>query len=331
MDNYFIGRRAMAEKLGADQAGNFDHPGAVELGLVCQHLEQLKLGQSVEMPLYSFHSGEREGMQVVEPKPIIVMEGLYPLHETVVSATDLKTFFHVTSHGQVMRRILRDIKRTGQRPHEILEQIVETVQPMHQRYVEPTHAQAEVVISNDYNPRNEAERSGTWDDQVKYVGTVKEGPFWQQKAREVGRSIQTDRFYKPGDVDFDRTNEILRVRSEVDRGQLELTYKYSDPQRGPQRATLSFRIDAELERQMHSIYQPSDIRIIKERVTHRIGDVLIHTDRDVKKGKSGQIRDLGTFTEVRWPDYWQDDRKTEMLGELGLLSVRRIEQSYYAM
>jgi uridine kinase len=63
---------------------------------------------------------------------------------------------------------LRDIKRTGQRPQEILDYFLDTVEPMNDKYIEPTKTNADFIISNEYNPYLEANQTNILDLLKKY-------------------------------------------------------------------------------------------------------------------------------------------------------------------
>jgi len=62
-----------------DQDGgsvNFDHPDAVDFALLSQHLEELRGGRSVNIPVYDFASHRRLATtQTLFARPIILGEG----------------------------------------------------------------------------------------------------------------------------------------------------------------------------------------------------------------------------------------------------------------
>jgi uridine kinase len=50
---------------------------------------------------------------------------------------------------RLVRRLQRDLRERGRDVEAVLRQYLATVRPMHERYVEPTRAFADVVIVND--------------------------------------------------------------------------------------------------------------------------------------------------------------------------------------
>ena len=48
---------------------NFDHPESIDFDLLCDHLDQLKAGNSVEQPVYSYITCGRSQDETVTVKP----------------------------------------------------------------------------------------------------------------------------------------------------------------------------------------------------------------------------------------------------------------------
>jgi uridine kinase len=40
---------------------NYDHPSAIDIELLCQHIDQLKQGKSIEVPIYDFTNHMQSG------------------------------------------------------------------------------------------------------------------------------------------------------------------------------------------------------------------------------------------------------------------------------
>ena len=55
-------------------------------------------------------------------------------------------------HFDLVKRVLRDIQRSGQAPEEIIQQISDTVYPMYKAYIEPDLRTAHLKIHNAFNP-----------------------------------------------------------------------------------------------------------------------------------------------------------------------------------
>ncbi len=56
---------------------NYDHPNAMDHSLLFQHLQALKRGSAIELPVYSYveHTRMQETVRV-EPKKVIILEGI---------------------------------------------------------------------------------------------------------------------------------------------------------------------------------------------------------------------------------------------------------------
>jgi uridine kinase len=65
---------------------NYDHPSSLETELLIEHLESLRLGVSIEHPVYdfAFHLRSDETIRI-EPAPVVVVEGILVLSEPELS------------------------------------------------------------------------------------------------------------------------------------------------------------------------------------------------------------------------------------------------------
>ncbi|HMB94198.1 MAG TPA: uridine kinase [Rhodothermales bacterium] len=127
---------------------NFDHPDALETSLMRQHIDALLAGEAVEKPIYNFttHTREEE-TQTVEPRPVIIVEGILVLAEPMlVGRMDIKIFVDTADDIRLLRRIRRDITERGRGIESVLDQYERTVRPMHIEFVEPSKRKADIII-----------------------------------------------------------------------------------------------------------------------------------------------------------------------------------------
>ena len=129
---------------------NFDHPDAFETSLLVEHVKTLMSGQSVEQPVYSYESSVRTGETItVEPKPLIVIEGILVLeNHALQSLMDIKIFVDTDDDIRLLRRVRRDTEERGRSLEGILGQYEATVRPMHLAFVSPSRRHADVIIPN---------------------------------------------------------------------------------------------------------------------------------------------------------------------------------------
>ncbi|MDO8551653.1 MAG: class IV adenylate cyclase [bacterium] len=330
MDDYYQGKAFMLSEKVNGHVLNWDQPEALNLPLLRQHLKELKAGRPIRKPAYSFKTGESAGLVQLNPRGVVIVEGLFALDGSVKDEGDIGAFVDIGTHGRILRRLLRDIERTGQRPVDILAYFSEVVEPMHEKYVQSTKGNADIVIRNEYSPSIEAERSGLHEVQLKFSGGIDEETLRKAGAERLGVVWQVDTYYNPRDRNLMETEEILRIREEA--GHRILTYK------GPKveskmrdRPKFEFEINEETERKFLSIYGDMVKVIKKERTLYQLGGVVFTLD-SVSRVENGMTSNLGKFVEIRSVRKGADEPKfDEVLSSLGLELERGIKESYFEM
>lgn len=132
---------------------NYDHPDALETDLLVKHLKELRAGNAIECPVYDYkqHTRSKE-VTVVEPRTIILLEGILVLHDPQLRRQmDIKIFVEADADERILRRVKRDVQQRGRDLDGIIQQYLTTVKPMHYAYVEPTKALADIVINSGLN------------------------------------------------------------------------------------------------------------------------------------------------------------------------------------
>lgn len=83
-------------------------------------LETLKRGQPAEMPVYSFAEACRTGMQVIQPTPIVLFEGLYVGFGNLRHLADLLIYVEAPLVARMLRRLFRScFERYGAGPRKV--------------------------------------------------------------------------------------------------------------------------------------------------------------------------------------------------------------------
>lgn len=132
---------------------NFDHPDAIDFNLLHKHIKNLRKGETVEQPIYDFkiHNRLKKTIQI-KPKKILILEGILIMcHAEIRSIFDLKIFINANSKTRMERRIKRDIVERGRSRDEVLKRYIETLKPMHEKFIEPTKIYANYIIENQFN------------------------------------------------------------------------------------------------------------------------------------------------------------------------------------
>ena len=127
---------------------NFDHPDAFDWKLLTEQIKKLKNGEAIEQPTYSYIESNRLKETVhVEPKPVIIIEGIMALHyKKLRDMMDLKIFVDTDSDVRLMRNIRRDVVERGRTVDMVLEHYETAVKPMHEQFIEPTKKFADIII-----------------------------------------------------------------------------------------------------------------------------------------------------------------------------------------
>lgn len=127
---------------------NWDHPDALDLDLLVEHLQVLRAGRPIDKPVYDFVSHTRSvRTERIDPALVVVIDGILLFaDERVRSLCDVKVFVDADADVRLIRRIRRDIAERGRPLDEILEQYLSTVQPMHLQFVEPSKRYADVIV-----------------------------------------------------------------------------------------------------------------------------------------------------------------------------------------
>lgn len=130
------------------QAVNFDHPDSLDTALLLSHVQQLLDGHSVEKPIYDYNRHLRHEETIrIDPKPVIIVDGILVLAETALAnLMDIKLFVDTDGDVRLLRRIRRDIEERGRSIENILAQYEKTVRPMYIQFVEPSKRRADVII-----------------------------------------------------------------------------------------------------------------------------------------------------------------------------------------
>ncbi len=130
---------------------NFDHPRAIDFDLLYDHLTKLKKGETIEQPIYSFVQHTRTGDTVVtHPRKVMIVEGILIFNDKRLrDLFDVKIFVHADSDERLIRRVRRDINERGRTVNEVLNRYQTTLKPMHEQFIEPTKAHADLIIPND--------------------------------------------------------------------------------------------------------------------------------------------------------------------------------------
>lgn len=150
MDSYYLPEQPIQHYTKSGKP-NFDHPEAFDWELLRTHLTSLQNGDSIEVPIYNFKTSDREsGSVTVNPKPVLLFEGIFTLIDPVIrELLDIKTFLHVEADIRFTRRLNRDVGERGRSLDSVTKQYYETVRPMYERFLAPQKQYADFIVGEE--------------------------------------------------------------------------------------------------------------------------------------------------------------------------------------
>ena len=105
---------------------NYDHPSAMDHNLLFQHLQMLKSGRAIELPLYSYteHTRKKETVHL-EPKKVIILEGILLLTDIRLrQEMNFSIFVDTPLDICLMRRMKRDVNERGRSMDSVMAQSI---------------------------------------------------------------------------------------------------------------------------------------------------------------------------------------------------------------
>ncbi len=131
------------------QKVNFDHPDSIDFPLLIKQLEQLKAGQTIEQPVYSYLTCSRSKTETitVTPAEVIIIEGILIFTcAELRNQMDIKIFVDADDDDRLMRVMHRDIQERGRDIAAVIERYSRIVKPMYLQFIEPSKRYADIII-----------------------------------------------------------------------------------------------------------------------------------------------------------------------------------------
>jgi uridine kinase len=145
-DRYYRDRNDL--RLEERAALNYDHPNSLETDLLVRHVQELKRGNSVEVPAYDFTRHARlTETETFQPRRALIVEGILVFTDAALrDLMDIKVFVDTDSDTRFIRRLQRDVAERGRTMDSVIDQYQSAVKPMHLEFVEPSKRYADVLI-----------------------------------------------------------------------------------------------------------------------------------------------------------------------------------------
>jgi phosphoribulokinase len=123
------------------------HPECNYVAIMEQHLQLLATGQPVLKPVYNHANGRLERPLLVEPRDLVVAEGLLPLSTRMARACfDVRVYLDPPEAVRRVWKVKRDTGKRGYTPAQVREEL-ERREPESASFIRPQRAQADIVVS----------------------------------------------------------------------------------------------------------------------------------------------------------------------------------------
>ncbi|KAI3910433.1 hypothetical protein MKX01_034827 [Papaver californicum] len=131
----------------------FDNFSSIDQHLLSKNIDDIRNRRRTKVPIFDLENCTRNGfkeLQVSEDCGVIIFEGVYALHPDIRKSLDLWIAVVGGVHSHLIARVQRDKNRTG--CYMSQDEIMTTVFPMFQQYIEPHLVHAHLKIRNDFDP-----------------------------------------------------------------------------------------------------------------------------------------------------------------------------------
>ncbi len=150
-DDYYIDQSHRFDRDGGNV--NFDHPDALELSLLGNHLNILKQNKNIDCPIYDFVTHKRKNdLKKVAAKKFIILDGTLILHHPdVCQELDYSVFIFASEELRFQRRLKRDTTERGRTGDGVHAQFYSQVKPMHDLFVETSADNANISLNSNWS------------------------------------------------------------------------------------------------------------------------------------------------------------------------------------
>lgn len=165
LDDYYLDR----DKIPREPDGSVDleRIETLDIDLLCDHLDRLLQGETVQVPEFDFREGkrtERTHAFYVEPDQPIIIEGIHGLNDRLTATVPRRLKFKVyisaltmlnlddhnrirTTDARLLRRIVRDSQFRGTPPEATME-MWPSVRRGEEKYIFPFQEEADVMFNS---------------------------------------------------------------------------------------------------------------------------------------------------------------------------------------
>lgn len=122
------------------------HPDCNYIGVMEQHLKLLAQGETILKPVYDHTNGSLVRPELVEPRPIVVIEGLLAFHTKAMrDVFDVKVYLDPPEDLRRAWKVQRDCAKRGYEPEEVIASLKDR-EPDSAAFIRPQREHADIVV-----------------------------------------------------------------------------------------------------------------------------------------------------------------------------------------
>ena len=150
-DNYYKKREDQEKDRQVNY--NFDLPSSFHQDELVEDLIKIKSGKSIIRKEYTFNNPKINPRSLrVEPKPIVIVEGLFLFNDPNISKfLDKKIFIDCDLNVMIDRRITRDHEKRGYDKSDVLYKYNNHVLPAFNKFILPHKDKSDLIVNNSKN------------------------------------------------------------------------------------------------------------------------------------------------------------------------------------
>jgi len=142
LDDYHLNDRGGRKESGLTALNPLEN----NFDLMYEQVLALKNGESVKKPIYNHVNGTLDTPEAIDATPIIIFEGLHPMHdERVRDLLDFTLYLDISDEVKLNWKIQRDMEERGHSLESIMASI-EARKPDFDAYIDPQKADADMII-----------------------------------------------------------------------------------------------------------------------------------------------------------------------------------------
>lgn len=131
----------------------YDEYSSLDIALLTKNIMEIRNSHKAKVPCFDIENFNRNGfkeLQVSEESGVVIFEGVYTLHPAIRKLLDFWIAVVGGVHSHLIARIQRDKSRAGFAISQT--EIMTTVFPLFQQYIEPHLVHAHLKVQNDFDP-----------------------------------------------------------------------------------------------------------------------------------------------------------------------------------